>query len=177
MSQRSGQNIPTRPAIATVKTMTNSHELTRCEPERSTYGFGRRPKTKRRLSGWLSKIRMCRIFFPAAFVNDSRLVFLRKKIFLAGPRCRPATEKVRPKFSSSLPLVLTNCVRDAIHRSSRRSLFMAYTTAADLLAAMARRWDLMISRERRPQAPLLGDRRSLNGCSRGRARRSHQDRQ
>jgi len=94
--------------------MISSQELTRWGAGTSTCGSGRRAKTKRRVSGWLSKIKMRRIFLSAPLVDRSRLVFLMTKIFLARlPRC-PGREKVRAKFSSSSALGLTNDAGNAI---------------------------------------------------------------
>ena len=78
--------------------MISSQELTRCGTGTSRCESGRRAKTKRRVSGWLSKIKMRRIFLSAPLVDRSRLVLLITKIFLACPRRCPGREKVRAKF-------------------------------------------------------------------------------
>src|SRR6267378_3738116 len=56
-SQENGQNIAIIRPTATIQRRANTHEGVRCESESWPCG-AREPKTKRRLSGWLSKIRM-----------------------------------------------------------------------------------------------------------------------
>jgi hypothetical protein len=105
--QKSGQNIATKAPIVSIETRMSSHELAGGGAERWTCGFTRRPKTRRRLSGWSSKIRICCILLRAAFVagrgcpkreSNRRLDCLMTKIFFARmPGCR-LTGKGRAKF-------------------------------------------------------------------------------
>src|ERR1700732_37156 len=105
--QKSGQNIATKAPTVTIETRTTSHELAGGGAERWACGFTRRPKTRRRLSGWSSKIRIRCILLRAAFVAgracperepNGRLDSLMTKIFFARmPGCR-LTGKGRAKF-------------------------------------------------------------------------------
>src|ERR1700681_2568614 len=105
--QKSGQNIATKAPTVSIETRMSSHELARGGAERWTCGFTRRPKTRRKLSGWSSKIRICCILLRAAFVAgrggperepNGRLDSLMTKIFFARmPGGRP-TGKGRAKF-------------------------------------------------------------------------------
>ena len=105
--QKSGQNIATMAPTVSIETRMSSHELTGGGAERWARGFTRRPKTRRRLSGWSSKIRICCIFLRAAFVagrgclereSNRRFDCLMTKIFFARmPGCR-LTGKGRAKF-------------------------------------------------------------------------------
>src|ERR1700726_4924922 len=105
--QRSGQKIATKAPIVSIETRMSSHELAGGGAERWICGFTRRPKTRRRLSGWSSKIRICCILLRAAFVagrarpereSNGRLDSLMPKILVARmPGC-PLTDKARAKF-------------------------------------------------------------------------------
>jgi hypothetical protein len=91
--QNRGQNVPINAPIIRIETRISSHEITRSGAERWICGFARRPKTRRRLSGWLSKIRMRRILLPAAFVWGRGISCLITKIFFARmPGC-PLAER------------------------------------------------------------------------------------
>jgi hypothetical protein len=105
--QKSGQNIATKAPIVSIETRMSSHELACGGAERWTCGFTRRPKTRRKLSGWSSKTRMCRIFLRAAFgaargcperKSNGRLDSLMTKIFFARMPGGRLTGKGRVKF-------------------------------------------------------------------------------
>jgi hypothetical protein len=83
--QKSGQNIPINAAIVRIDARISSQGLTRGGRERSKCGLACRPKTRRRLSGWSSKIRMRRIWIlsSAAFVWGRWISCLMTKIFFA----------------------------------------------------------------------------------------------
>jgi hypothetical protein len=88
--QRSDQNIPINP-IASIETRISSKALTRCGAESSITEYSSRPGTRRRLSGWSSKIRTRRILFGAPVVDSRELTCVTRKIFLARmPGCSRA---------------------------------------------------------------------------------------
>ena len=145
-----------------------SLKVARRRTERSTSGFARRPKTRRRLSGWLSKITMRRISLWAPFVDSSQPVCLMTKIFLVGRRC-PSGDDVWAKFGWRSMTGLTSGVGNTMTRLRKPVLFMPHGKTGHHIAAMAHAWDFIVLRQRRSQPPLLGERRSLNGRARTRA--------
>src|ERR1700730_10659191 len=71
--QRIGQDIPINAPIVRIARRSSSQEVARCGADRRTCRFALGPNTKRRLSGWSSKIRMLRIFFRASFARGTRI--------------------------------------------------------------------------------------------------------
>jgi hypothetical protein len=90
-TQKSGQNIPNTATNVTAATKTNSHNLVRSGSRKRICRSASRPKTKRRLSGWLSKTRMCRIFLLPT-VDGRRFTCVMTKIFLAWTADCPLAE-------------------------------------------------------------------------------------
>jgi hypothetical protein len=137
-----------------IETTASSPVLVRCGAERC--GHGRRPKTRRRLSGWLSNIRIRRIFLVGTSGDGIGVISLMTKIFFVRPRRILARER-RLTFRRGSASILTNGIGKFVCRSSNRSRFMAHATARVRCVASARKWDFTVLRRRRSRPPLSGE--------------------
>jgi hypothetical protein len=124
----------------------NFHDFGRGDSCKSIAEDALDPKTKRRLSGWLSKNRMFCIFRPPEVVAGNRLTALMIKIFLVWLGRRPFAEELGIGFERAAAGSLTKGAGKAVTRLRKLFLFIEHATAIYDIVATAHGWDFLIPR-------------------------------
>jgi len=143
--QKNNHKIAHSKPMISIDKRTRCRELAPGSQERSTLAAAP-PNTRRRLSGWSSKIKTCcTVLLPAELVGGSCTACLMiKNLFVPVPSRRPRERKRNGLAERSSAGSLRTGALNVLARWWELLFFIAYAIAGHHIAAMARQWDLFV---------------------------------